>query len=134
MYREGGQPQPHCHAVTLLRAQETFHTKDSLLSESQPVPTQVKMSESYLTQELSQSYQKLSESYSPAKVEESAGHVRVIIIRVLLAGFPVALQTALAAFVQVGSHVNARAVLQEGLSGLLQAPNLTLVLQHGLSH
>lgn len=64
-------------------------------------------------------------------MEEPTGHIWVIIVLVL-AGFPVALQTALTAFVQVGRHINAGAVLQKGLSGLLQAPNLILVFQHGL--
>lgn len=72
--------------------------------------------------------------HPPAEMKETTGHVGVVIIRVLLAGLPVPLQTALTALVQVGRHVNAGAILQEGLPGLLQTAQFCHVLQHGLAH
>ena len=72
--------------------------------------------------------------YTPAEVKKPAGHVWVIVVRLLLPGLPVSLQTALPALVQVGCNVNAGAVLQEGLPRLLQAPQLGHVLQHRLAH
>lgn len=68
----------------------------------------------------------------PAEVEEAAGDSGVVLLLFLELAVP--LQAALATLVQVRSHVDARAVLQEGLSRLLQLPHLAHVLQHRLAN
>lgn len=52
-------------------------------------------------------------------MEETAGHIRVIVLRILLTEFAVALEATLPALVQMRSYVYAGAVLQEGLTRLL---------------
>lgn len=66
----------------------------------------------------------------PAKVEEAAGHIGVVVVRLLLPVLPVALHATLATLVEVGRHVDTGAVLQERLSRLLQTTHLSHVLQH----
>lgn len=61
-------------------------------------------------------------------MEEAAGYSGVVLL--LLLELAVPLQAALSALVQVRRHVDAGAVLQEGLSRLLQLPHFTHVLQH----
>lgn len=74
---------------------------------------------------------------SPSKVEEPAGHIWVIfILAVVFCGsvFAITLQAALAALVQVRGHADTGAILEEGLTGLLQAAHLALILQHRLAN
>lgn len=65
-------------------------------------------------------------------MKEAAGYSRIILLLFLKLAVP--LQAALSALVQVRRHVDAGAVLQEGLSRLLQLPYFTHVLQHRLAN
>lgn len=70
-------------------------------------------------------------------MEEPTGHIWVVIVVAVFACstiFTVALQAALAALVQVRGHIDAGAVLEEGLTGLLQTTHLVLVFKYGLAH
>lgn len=74
---------------------------------------------------------------SPPEVEETAGHIRVIfILAVILRGsvLPITFQATLTALVQVRSHADAGAILEEGLTWLLQTAHFALVFQYRLAH
>lgn len=63
-------------------------------------------------------------------MEEATGHIWVIAIItvfVCIAIFTVTFQTALTTLVQVRGHIDAGAILEEGLTRLLQTTHLTLV-------
>lgn len=66
----------------------------------------------------------------PSEVEETTGHIWVVvIIAVFICSsiFTVTLQTALAALVQVRGHIDAGAILEKGLTRLLQTTYFALV-------
>lgn len=67
-------------------------------------------------------------SLVPPEVEEAAGYSGVVLLLFLELAIP--LQAALPTLVQVGCHVDAGAVLQEGLSRLLQLLHFAHVFQH----
>ncbi len=73
----------------------------------------------------------------PSEVEETTGHIWVVVvIAVFVCGsiFTVTLQTALAALVQVRGHIDAGAILEKGLTRLLQTTHFALVFQYRLAH
>lgn len=70
-------------------------------------------------------------SLVPPEVEEAAGYSGVVLLLFLELAIP--LQAALPTLVKVGCHVDAGAVLQEGLSRLLQLLHFAHVFQHRLA-
>ena len=67
-------------------------------------------------------------SLVPPEVEEAAGYSGVVLLLFLALAIP--LKAALPTLVQVGCHVDAGAVLQKGLSRLLQRLHFAHVFQH----
>lgn len=66
----------------------------------------------------------------PSEVEETTGHIWVVIIIAVFVCssiFTVTLQTAFAALVQVRGHIDAGAILEKRLTGLLQTTHFALV-------
>lgn len=66
----------------------------------------------------------------PSKVEETTGHIWVIVFIALFVCssiFTVTLQAAFAALMQVRGYIDAGAVLEKGLTRLLQASHFALV-------
>lgn len=76
-------------------------------------------------------------THVPSEVEETAGHVWVVVIITVFVCssiFTVTLQTALTALVQVRGHIDTGAVLEEGLARLLQTAHFALIFQYRLAH
>lgn len=69
---------------------------------------------------------------TPAEVKEPTGHSRVILF--LFLELSVAFQPAFSALVQMRSHIDAGAILEEGLPRLLQLPHLTHIFQYRLTN
>lgn len=64
----------------------------------------------------------------PPEVKEAASHSGIILL--LFLKLPIPLQAALTTLVQMRGYIDARPILQKGLSGLLQLLHFAHIFQH----